>query len=59
MKNEFKEEVVERIIEMAWEGRTPSEAIQYQFDLSEEEVIELMRRTFEAKQFQAMAQTGE
>ena len=42
MKNEFKDEVVDRIIEMAWEDRTPFEAIQYQFDLSEKEVIKLM-----------------
>jgi len=34
----------DRIIEMAWEDRTPFEAIQAQFGLSEQEVIELMRR---------------
>lgn len=28
---------------MAWEDRTPFEAIEYQFGLSEQEVIELMR----------------
>ena len=35
---------VDRIIEMAWEDRTPFEAIQYQFGLTEKEVIELMRK---------------
>jgi uncharacterized protein (TIGR03643 family) len=35
---------IDRIIEMAWEDRTPFEAIQVQFGLSEKEVIELMRR---------------
>ena len=34
---------LDRIIEMAWEDRTPFEAIQAQFGLSEQEVIVLMR----------------
>ncbi len=34
----------DRIIEMAWEDRTPFEAILAQFGLSEAEVIVLMRR---------------
>lgn len=34
----------DRIIEMAWEDRTPFEAIKHQFGLSEAAVIELMRR---------------
>ena len=34
---------IDRIIEMAWEDRTPFEAIEYQFELTEKEVIELMR----------------
>ena len=32
-----------RIIEMAWEDRTPFDAITFQFDISEKEVITLMR----------------
>ena len=35
---------VDRIIEMAWEDRTPFDAINAQFGLSEQEVIHLMRR---------------
>jgi uncharacterized protein (TIGR03643 family) len=35
---------IDRIIEMAWEDRTPFEAIRMQFALSESEVIALMRR---------------
>jgi uncharacterized protein (TIGR03643 family) len=31
----------DRIIEMAWEDRTPFEAIQFQFGLSEKEGIQL------------------
>ena len=34
---------IDRIIEMAWEDRTSFEAIEYQFGLSENEVIMLMR----------------
>lgn len=34
----------DRIIEMAWEDRTPFEAILAQFGLAEAEVIVLMRR---------------
>ncbi|MGO4820974.1 MULTISPECIES: TIGR03643 family protein [unclassified Flavobacterium] len=33
----------DRIIEMAWEDRTTFEAIQMQFGLKEQEVIDLMR----------------
>jgi uncharacterized protein (TIGR03643 family) len=32
-----------RIIEMAWEDRTPFDAIEFQFGVTEKEVIELMR----------------
>ena len=35
----------DRIIEMPWEDRTPFEAIQFQFGLTESEVIRLMRNT--------------
>lgn len=34
---------IDRIIEMAWEDRTPFEAIEFQFGLTESQVIELMR----------------
>lgn len=42
---------IDRIIEMAWEDRTPFEAITFQFGLSEQEVIELMRRHMKASSF--------
>jgi uncharacterized protein (TIGR03643 family) len=35
---------IDRIVEMAWEDRTPFDAILAQFGLSEKEVIALMRR---------------
>ncbi len=34
---------IDRIVEMAWEDRTPFEAIEAQFGLKEQEVVELMR----------------
>ncbi|KUJ71772.1 TIGR03643 family protein [Thiomicrospira sp. WB1] len=40
-----------RIIEMAWEDRTPFEAIDAQFALSEQAVIQLMRRELKPNSF--------
>lgn len=42
MKQEFNEQDLDRIIEMAWEDRTPFEAILMQFEATEKEVIQLM-----------------
>jgi len=42
---------IDRIIEMAWEDRTPFEAITFQFGLKEQEVIELMRREMKPSSF--------
>jgi uncharacterized protein (TIGR03643 family) len=42
---------IDRIIEMAWEDRTPFEAIELQFGLSEKEVVDLMRRGSKASSF--------
>lgn len=44
-------EDVSRIIEMAWEDRTPFEAIRTQFGLLEGDVIRLMRREMQASSF--------
>ena len=41
----------DRIIEMAWEDRTPYEAITFQFGILEQEIIELMRREMKASSF--------
>lgn len=35
---------VDRVIEMAWEDRTPFYAIEHQFGLTEADVIRLMKR---------------
>jgi uncharacterized protein (TIGR03643 family) len=42
---------IDRIIEMAWEDRTPFEAITFQFKLSEQQVIELMRSQLKPSSF--------
>jgi uncharacterized protein (TIGR03643 family) len=42
---------IDRIIEMAWEDRTTFEAIEFQFGLKEQEVINLMRKEMKASSF--------
>ena len=44
-------ETIDRIIEMAWEDRTPFEALALQFGLQEEQVIALMRREMKKSSF--------
>ena len=50
MRN-FEPEELDRIIEMAWEDRTTFEAIEYQFGLKEQEVIQLMRQAMKPSSF--------
>ncbi len=40
-----------RIIEMAWEDRTPFDAIEFQFGLNESDVIQFMRRRLKSSSF--------
>lgn len=42
---------IDRVIEMAWEDRTPFEAIYHQFGLPEKEVIQLMRVNLKPSSF--------
>jgi uncharacterized protein (TIGR03643 family) len=42
---------IDRIIEMAWEDRTTFDAIKFQFGLSEQQVISLMRNQIAPKSF--------
>lgn len=44
-------EDVSRVIEMAWEDRTPFESIEVQFGLNESAVIALMRRELKPSSF--------
>jgi len=51
MTKEFTVQETDRIIEMAWEDRTPFEAIWFQFGIREQEVIALMRKQMKASSF--------
>lgn len=42
---------IDRIIEMAWEDRTPFEAIKVQFNIAEADVIKLMRKELKRSSF--------
>ena len=42
---------IDRIVEMAWEDRTPFSAIETQFGLKEKQVIALMRREMKPSSF--------
>ncbi len=42
---------ISRIIEMAWEDRTPFEAIEATFNVREPQVIELMRKHMKPSSF--------
>ena len=44
-------ETIDRVVEMAWEDRTPFDAIEIQFGLKEKEVIALMRREMKPSSF--------
>ena len=45
------EEDISRVIEMAWEDRTPFEAIEQQFGLNQDGVIKLMRAQLKLSSF--------
>jgi uncharacterized protein (TIGR03643 family) len=47
----FLPEELDRIIEMAWEDRTPFEAIEVQFGLKENDVREIMRSEMKPSSF--------
>ncbi len=42
---------IDRIIEMAWEDRTPFDAIKMQFGISEQQTIDIMRREMKPSSF--------
>ena len=51
MKENLTIKDIDRIIEMAWEDRTPFEAITFQFGISESEVIGVMRKELKRSSF--------
>ena len=48
----FTQEEIDRIIEMAWEDRTPFKAIEFQFGLKENGVRRIMRNNLKKSSFQ-------
>jgi len=52
MMKEFTETEIDRIIEMAWEDRTPFDAIKAQFTLTQGEVEKLMRKELRRSSFE-------
>jgi uncharacterized protein (TIGR03643 family) len=51
MKYTLTETQIDRVVEMAWEDRTPFEAIELQFGLPEKEVVQLMRKQMKHSSF--------
>tara|TARA_B110000305_G_C18989778_1_gene425576 strand:+ start:217 stop:504 length:288 start_codon:yes stop_codon:yes gene_type:complete len=51
MPRNLDEDSINRVIEMAWEDRTPFEAIELQFGLKENHVRALMRRHMKRSSF--------
>lgn len=50
-KVELSEADISRVIEMAWEDRTPFEAIELQFGLNQDGVIKVMRGILKLSSF--------
>ncbi|GGE23609.1 TIGR03643 family protein [Psychroflexus planctonicus] len=50
-KEKFTEREIDRIIEMAWEDRTPFGAIEFQFGVKEADVIKIMRLEMKPSSF--------
>lgn len=51
IKSELSKADISRVIEMAWEDRTPFEAIELQFGLNQDGVIKLMRSNLKLSSF--------
>lgn len=51
LKQELTAAEISRVIEMAWEDRTPFEAIAAQFGLNQDGVIKLMRANLKQSSF--------
>ncbi len=47
----MEQDDISRVVEMAWEDRTPFEAIEQQFGMNESAVIRLMRQTLKPSSF--------
>lgn len=54
--NTLSQTDIDRIVEMAWEDRTPFDAITMQFGISEKETINIMRSEMKASSFKMWRQ---
>lgn len=50
------ERAIDRIVEMGWEDRTPFDAIEAQFGVTESEVIKIMRHEMKLSSFKMWRQ---
>ena len=48
---DLQPDVIDRVIEMAWEDRTPFEAIEMQFGLKENQIRAIMRKHMKRSSF--------
>ncbi|MBG6219943.1 uncharacterized protein (TIGR03643 family) [Janthinobacterium sp. CG_23.4] len=55
-KRVLSDQEIDRIVEMAWEDRTTFDAIEMQFGLNQQAVIELMRTEMKASSFRMWRQ---
>lgn len=53
---QFSQDEISRIVEMAWEDRTPFEAIELNFGVNESAVIKLMRSQMKSRSFRLWRQ---
>lgn len=51
LKKILEEKDIDRIIEMAWEDRTPFDAIEFQFGLKEADVKALMKKELKFRSY--------
>ena len=58
-KENLSEAQIDRIIEMAWEDRTPFDAITFQFGLSEADVKALMKKELKFSSYKLWRQRVE
>ena len=50
-QKDFSQAQIDRIVEMAWEDRTPFEAIEHQFGIKEPQVRKIMRSEMKRPSF--------
>ena len=53
-KHQLDERAIDRIVEMAWEDRTTFEAIEFQFGVTEKEVIQLMKNQMKLRNWKKL-----